>query len=108
VPDGFDVRPETLRRGAADLRSDAGALDGVRQGANSAAQQAAGAAGSGPLSEAVSGFADGLGRALDAARRSIEDSANALDAAGAQYLTSDGSASSPFSGAPLPGLDPPR
>lgn len=108
MPDGFDVRPETLRRGAADLRSDAGALDGVRQGADAAAQQAAGGAGAGPLSAAVSGFADGLGRALDATRRSIEDCANALDAAGAQYLTSDATASSRLSGVPLPGFDPPR
>lgn len=27
MPDGFDVRPEQLRRGAADLRSDADGLD---------------------------------------------------------------------------------
>jgi hypothetical protein len=84
VPDGFDVRPEAPRRGAADLRSDAGALDG-----------------------ALSGLADGLGRAVDATRQSLEDCANALDAAGTQYLTSDGSAASGLFSVPLPGFDPP-
>jgi hypothetical protein len=108
VPDGFDVRPETLRRGAADLRSDAGALDDARGTANTAAQQAAGAAGPGPLGDALSGLADGLGRAMDATRQSLADCANALDAAGTQYLTSDGSAASGLADVPLPGFDPPR
>lgn len=108
MPDGFDVRPETLRRDAAELRGDAGGLDEARGMTTVAARQAARAAGTGPLTGAADEFGVQLDRAIDAARRSIEDCANALDAAGTQYLTSDGSAASRISGVPLPGFDPPR
>jgi hypothetical protein len=107
VPDGFDVRPETLRRAAAELRTDAGALENARATAGAAAQQAAGAAGSGPLTGAAQDLAAGLDQVLDAVRLSIDGSADALDATAAQYLTTDGSSASRLDGIPLPGLDPP-
>ncbi len=108
MPDGFDVRPETLRRGAADLRTDAGGLDAVRGMTTAAAQQTAGAAGTGPLTGAADEFGALLARTIDAARRSIEDCAGALDASATQYLTSDADSASRLPGVVMPDLDPPR
>ena len=108
MPDGFDVRPETLRRGAADLLGDAGAVEIARSAAVAAAQQAAGAAGTGPLAGAAHDLSADLERAAAALRESITDSADALDATAAQYLTADKNSGSRLDGIAVPGFDPPR
>ena len=108
MPDGLDVRPDALRRGAADLRTDSGALESARATAGAAAQRAAGAAGSGPLAGAAHDLAAGLDQSLRALRQSIDGSADALDATAAQYLRADGSSALRLDGIPIPGLDPPR
>jgi hypothetical protein len=107
VPDGFDVRPDALRRGAADLRADAGAIESARATASEAVQQTAGAAGTGPLTGAAYDFAAGLDRALNALGRRVEDCAAALDADRLQYLVGDRSSASWLSGT-VPGAEPPR
>jgi hypothetical protein len=102
VPDGFDVRPEQLRRGAADLRTDADDLDDAVLRAGAAVDQVAGACGPGPLAGAAGELAEQLDRAVAAIRASVEDGAGALDASSVGYLASDGRASSVFG---APGLD---
>jgi hypothetical protein len=108
VPDGFDVRPEQLRRGAADLRADADGLDAAALQAGAAVDQISEAAGPGPLAGAASELAAQLDRAVQTIRDSVTDCAAALEAADAQYLTSDTLASSGLDGVVLPGFDGPR
>lgn len=98
MPDGFDVRPEQLRRGAADLRADAEALDdaGLRLGA--ALDQVPGAAGPGPLAGAAADLAAMLDRAVQAIRASLDDCAGAVEASSAQYVTSDARTSAGLDG----------
>jgi hypothetical protein len=108
VPDGFDVRPDGLRRGAAELRTDVGALEGARGTASAAARQAADAAGTGPLAGAVHDLAVGLDRVVTTLRQGIDESADALDATAAQYVTTDQRSASGLGRAQLPGSDPPR
>ena len=99
MPDGFDVHPEQLRRGAADLRADADGLDDAALPAGAALDQVSGACGPGPLGGAASEFAARLDRALQAIRSSLRDCAGALEASSAQYLTSDRRAGAGLDGA---------
>ena len=105
MPDGFDVHPEQLRRGAADLRSDADGLDDAGLAVGAAVDGASAAAGPGPLAGAAAEFSAQLDRAVQAIRTSLEDCAGALEASSAQYLTADGRAGA---GIVVPGLDGPR
>jgi hypothetical protein len=107
MPDGFDVRPEQLQQGAAGLRNDASQVDGARGQVSAAAQSAAGAAGTGPLTGAAYDFASQIDKAVGAMLRNIEDTANALDTAAASYQSSDAATSRRLSGIPLPGFDGP-
>jgi hypothetical protein len=107
VPDGVDVRPDTLRRGAADLRGDAGELDGARRTAGSAGQQVATAAGTGPLSGTAADLAAALEKVLDDVRHGLGDSADALDATASQYVITDADTASRLSDVPVPGFAPP-
>jgi hypothetical protein len=100
VPDGFDVHPEQLRRGAADQRVDADGLDVAARQAGAAVDQVSEAAGPGPLAGAAWELATQLDRALLAIRASLTDCAGALEASSAQYLASDARAGA--------GLDGPR
>ena len=108
MPDGFDVRPDALRRGAADLRTDAGALESTRATASEAIQLAAGGAGTGPLAGTAHDFAAGLERAMSALRQGVVGSADALEATATQYLTADQHSASRLDSIPVPGFDPPR
>ncbi|NMO93218.1 hypothetical protein [Actinomycetospora sp. TBRC 11914] len=103
MPDGFDVRPEQLRRGAADLRADADGLDDAALQAGVAVDDVAAAAGAGPLAGAASAFSSQLDRAVQAIVGSLTDCAGALEASSAQYVTADGQA-----GVVTPGLGGPR
>ena len=98
MPDGFDVRPEQLRRGAADLRRDAEGLDDASVDLGAAVEQVAAASGEGPLAGAAAEFSAQLDRALQAIRSSLVDGAGALEASSAQYMAADGQASSALSG----------
>ena len=89
MPDGFDVQPQQLRAGAAGLRDDALGLVAAERRASRAAQSAAQGAGEGPLSGAAYELAAQLDRTVDGIRRSIEATAAAIDAASADYETSD-------------------
>jgi hypothetical protein len=102
VSDGFDVRPEQLRHGAADLRDDADRLDNALLAVGAGVDQVTGACGPGPLAGAATELAEQLDRAVAAIRASVEDGAGALDASSVGYLASDGRASSVFG---APGLD---
>ena len=109
MSEGVDVRPEDLRRGAAQLRDDAGRLGtAVGRAADGVGSVATGA-GDGPLAEAADALASRLDALLRAVAGSVTDCASALDAASTQYLAMD---QPPVpSGAPpivLPGLEPPR
>jgi Excreted virulence factor EspC, type VII ESX diderm len=108
VPDGFDVRPEQLQQGAAGLHTDASQVDEARGQISAAAQSAAGAAGTGPLTGAAYDFASQIDKAVGAMLRSIEDIAHALESAAANYQSSDAAASRRLSGVALPGFDGPR
>jgi hypothetical protein len=109
MSEGVDVRPEDLRRGAAQLRDDVGRLGaGFGQAASGVASVATGA-GDGPLAEAADVLAGRLDALLRAVAGSVTDGASALDAASTQYLAMDRPPAS--SGVPpivLPGLEPPR
>ncbi|HEY2225999.1 type VII secretion target [Actinomycetospora sp.] len=98
MPDGFDVHPEQLRRGAVGLRADADSLDDAAVQAGAAVDQVSQAAGPGPLAGAASELATKLDRAVQAIRTSLADCAGALEASSAQYLTSDARASSGLDG----------
>jgi hypothetical protein len=98
VPDGFDVRPEQLRRGAADLRADADSLDDAALGVGAALDGVASGAGVGPLGGAASELGSQLDRALQAIQASLVDCAGALEASAAQYVSSDGRAASRLEG----------
>lgn len=108
MPDGFDMQPEELRQSAAGLRNDASQVDGARGQAIAAAQTAAGAAGTGPLTGAAYDFASAVDKAVGTALRSVADTAHALDVNAATYQRSDGAASHRLSDVPLPGFDGPR
>ncbi len=98
MSDGFDVRPEQLRRGAADLRADAEGLGDAALGLRAAMDLVAAASGPGPLSGAASEFSAQLDRAARAVVASLTDCAGALEASSAQYVATDGEASSALSG----------
>ncbi len=100
MPDGFDVHPGQLRRGAADLRADADDLDDAALVAGAAVDQVSEAAGPGPLAGAASELAAQLDRAVQAIRESLTECAGALEVSSAQYLRSDARAEA--------GLDGPR
>lgn len=108
MPDGFDVHPEQLRRGAADLRADADGLDAAALDLGAAVDEVSGAAGPGPLVGAASEFAAQLDRAVQAIVGSLTDCAGALEASSAQYVTSDGQAGVGLDGVVLPGVGGPR
>lgn len=105
---GFDVTPEDLRRGAADLRTDAEALDAARIAASSAAQAAAQSAGRGPLATAAMEFAAQMDRAAASARRGIEAAAAALEASATTYVTDDRQVAEGLPTVVIPGLTAPR
>lgn len=107
MPDGFDVRPEQLRRGAADLRADADGLDDAGLAVGAAMDEVSEAAGPGPLAGAASELAASLDRSVQAVCESVTDCAGALEAAGAQYLTGDAGSASGLDDV-LPGFDGPR
>jgi hypothetical protein len=98
VPDGFDVRPEQLGRGAADLRADADSLDDAGLQIGAAFDEVAAGAGVGPLGGAASELGSQLDRALQAIRASLADCARALEASAAQYVSTDGRAASRLEG----------
>ena len=98
MPDGFDVRPEQLRQGGADLRADAEGLDDAALGLGAAMDQVAAASGPGPLAGAAAEFSAQLDRAVRAIVASLTDCAGALEASSAQYAATDGEASSALSG----------
>ena len=108
MPDGFDVRPEQLRRGAADLRADADGLDDAAVQARAVIDQVAGACGPGPIAGAASELAAQLDRALTAIRASPAECAGALEASSTQYLTSDRQAGAGLDGIVIPGFSGPR
>ncbi len=108
VPDGFEVRPEQLRRGAADLRSDADGLDDAAFRAGDAVDQVAGACGPGPLAGVAADLSAQFDRAVQAIRASLLDCAGALEASSAQYVTSDVGSSSALDGVVIPGVEGPR
>lgn len=113
MPDGVDVRPEDLRRVAGLLRGDAGRTDAAREQAVSATKATSAAAGDGPLAGAVDPLAARLEALLRAVTSRMIESADALDAASAQYLEADRAAAADLDrGGPppilLPGLGPPR
>lgn len=108
MPDGFDVRPEQLRRGAVDLRSDADSLDDAALGVGAAFDDVSAAAGPGPLAGAASELGSQLDRAVRAIQASLVDCAGALEASSAQYLSSDRRAASGLEGVVVPGLTGPR
>lgn len=98
MSDGFDVRPEQLRRGAADLRADADGLDDAALAVGAALGQVSAAAGPGPLAGAATELAAQLDRAVQAVRSSMTECAGALEASSSQYVTSDGRAGAGFDG----------
>ena len=108
MPDGFDVHPDQLRRGAADLRADADGLDGAGLEIGAALDQVSEAAGPGPLTGAASQLSGQLDRALQAVRTSLEDCAGAVEASSTEYLASDGRSASGLGGVAIPGFDAPR
>lgn len=98
MPDGFDVRPEQLRRGAADLRADADGLGAAARALGAAIDQISAAAGQGPLAGAAAELAARVDRAVKTVRASLEDCAGALEASSTTYLTGDGRAGAGFDG----------
>jgi hypothetical protein len=121
MPEGVEVRPENLRRAAAQLHDDAARLGPAVDQATDGAGAAAGAAGDGPLAEAADALAARLLMLLGAVTVSVTESADALDAASAQYLATDRAAARSLGGPAvepgagdagppivLPGLEPPR
>ena len=114
MPEGVEVRPEDLRRGAAQLRDDAGRLGAVVGQATHGAGAAAGAAGHGPLADAADRLATRLDALLRAVTGGVTGCADALDAASTRYLGTDqggAAALGDTAGAPpivVPGLEPPR
>lgn len=105
---GFDVSPDELRRGAADLRADAEALDAARIAASSAAQAAGRSVGGGPLVTAAMDFAAQMDRAAASARRGIEAAASALEASATTYITDDRHVAEGMPNVVIPGLGEPR
>jgi hypothetical protein len=111
MPEGVEVRPEDLRRGAGRLRDDASHLGLAGAQAVDGVLAASGAAGDGPLSDAATTFAERVDALVRAVSGSVTDCAAALDAAWTQYLATDQAAGLGAGGAPtivLPGLEPPR
>jgi hypothetical protein len=113
VPEGVEVRPEDLRRGAGLLRDDAGRVDEAGGRLTRAAGATARAAGDGPLAGAADAFAARPEALLRAVTSRALESADALEAASAQYQDADRAAVADLGGdeAPpilLPGLEPPR
>ena len=106
MPDGFDVRPEQLRRGTADLRADADALADAGLAVGTAVDQVSGAAGWGPLAGAASELAAQLDRAAQAIHASLVDCAGAVEASSKQYVTGDGQAGAGLDGVVIPGVGP--
>ncbi len=106
MPDGFDVRPEQLRRGAADLRADADGLDDAGLSVGAAVDQVSGAVGWGPLAGAASELAAQFDRAVQAIRASLLDCAGAVEASSAQYVTSDEQAGAGLGSVLIPGVGP--
>jgi hypothetical protein len=100
VPEGVDVRPEDLRRGAGLLRGDAGRVGDALGRAVDGASAAATAAGDGPLAEAADALAGRLDALLRAVTGSVTECADALDAASTRYTATDVIV--------LPGITPPR
>ncbi|MDF2978265.1 MAG: hypothetical protein K0S40_2993 [Actinomycetospora sp.] len=109
MSEGVDVRPEDLRRGAAQLRDDAGRLGASSRQAVDGGTSVVTAAGDGPLAEAADALAGHLDALLRAVTGSVTDCASALDAASTQYLAMD-QPLVPTEAPPivLPGLGPPR
>ncbi|WP_433782383.1 hypothetical protein ACQPX6_21125 [Actinomycetospora sp. CA-101289] len=89
MPEGVDVRPEDLRRGAALLRDDAGRLGAAVGRAVEGVAAVATGAGDGPLVEAADALAGRLDALLRALTGSVTECAAALDAASAQYVALD-------------------
>ena len=112
MPEGVEVRPENLRRGAGLLRDDAGRVHEAGGRLTAAAGATASAAGDGPLAGAADAFAARVEALLRAVTSRVLESADALDAASVQYRDADRSAAADLGGdeAPilLPGLEPPR
>ncbi|PVZ05770.1 hypothetical protein [Actinomycetospora cinnamomea] len=113
MPEGIEVRPEGLHRGADQLRDDAGRLGAAVDQAGQGARAAAGASGDGPLGGEADALAGRLDALLRAVAGSVTECAATLDAASAQYLATDqaGAAGLGPGEAPpivLPGLEPPR
>ncbi|WP_433027737.1 hypothetical protein [Actinomycetospora sp. CA-053990] len=113
MPEGVEVGPEDLRRGAGLLRDDAGRVDEAGGRLTAAAAATASTAGDGPLAGAADAFAARLEALLRAVMSRVLESADALDAASAQYRDGDRAAATDLGGdeAPpilLPGLEPPR
>jgi hypothetical protein len=107
MPDGFDVRPEQLRRGAADLRDDAGRLGDAASDAGAAVDQVTHAAGPGRVAAAAADFSLQLDGAMRAIHASLLDCASALETASTQYLVGDDHVSSTLTGGAVPGVGRP-
>lgn len=112
--EGFDVRPEELRAGAAALRGDARDLAAAYRAATAAAASVAGACGTEPLTTAAARFGQALDAAGGAVATRVTDAAASLEASGSAYVTGDqgvaGGLGPAPSGAPpvvLPGLGGP-
>ena len=111
MPEGVEVRPEELRRGAGQLRDAAGRLGAAVGQASHGADATGNAAGDGPLAEAASTLAARLDALAHAATGNVIGCADALDAASTQYLALDQGGAARLDGAPpivLPGIEPPR
>ncbi|MDD7942085.1 type VII secretion target [Actinomycetospora lutea] len=104
--EGFDVRPEELRAGAAALRGDAGELVAACRAASAAIASASGACGTEPLATAASR----LGQALDGAGGTVStritDAAASLEASAATYRTGDEGVAGGLGGPAAPGAPP--
>jgi hypothetical protein len=104
--EGFGVRPEELRAGAAGLRGDAGDLVAACRAASAALASASGACGTEPLASAASRFAQALDGAGGAVSRRVTDAAASLEASATTYVTGDGSAAEGLGGPAAPGAPP--
>ncbi|MFC5140500.1 type VII secretion target [Actinomycetospora rhizophila] len=104
--EGFDVRPEELRAGAAALRGDAEALVAACRAASAAIASASGACGTEPLASAASRFGQALDGAGGAAARRVTDAAASLEASASTYVARDGGVADGLGGPAVPGAPP--
>ncbi|MEJ2861424.1 type VII secretion target [Actinomycetospora flava] len=104
--EGFEVRPEELRAGAAALRGDAGELTRAYRAASAAVAAAGGACGTEPLASAAARFGQALDAAGGVASTRVTDAAVSLEASATAYLADDQGVAGGLGGPGAPGGPP--